>query len=69
MKIKTILVDDEILAMKLFELECAEFEDIEILEKFDSPIKAVQYVESHEVDVAVLDIEMPEMNGIELGKS
>lgn len=68
MKIKTILVDDEILAMKLFELECAEFEDIEILEKFDSPIKAVQYVESHEVDVAVLDIEMPEMNGIELGK-
>ena len=27
MEIKTILVDDEILAMRLFELECARFED------------------------------------------
>ena len=30
MEIKTILVDDEILAMRLFELECARFEDIKI---------------------------------------
>lgn len=69
MKIKTILVDDEILAMRLFELECADFEDIEIVASFESPVKAIEYVETHEVDMAVLDIEMPEMNGIELGKA
>jgi len=69
MKIKTILVDDEILAMHLFELECADFEDIEIVASFESPVKAIEYVETHEVDMAVLDIEMPEMNGIELGKA
>lgn len=68
MKIKTILVDDEILAMCLFKLECSDFEDIDIVASFESPAKAIEYVEENEVDVAVLDIEMPEMNGIELGK-
>lgn len=66
MEIKTILVDDEILAMRLFELECARFEDIRIIAKFESPVKAIAYAEEHDVDMAILDIEMPEMNGIDL---
>ena len=45
MEIKTILVDDEILAMRLFELECARFEDIRIIAKFESPVKAIAYAE------------------------
>jgi len=66
MKIKTILVDDEVLASRLFEMQCRQFEDIEILASFESPTQAIAYVETHEVDMAVLDIEMPEMNGIGL---
>ncbi|WP_310604920.1 response regulator [Anaerosporobacter sp.] len=65
---KTILVDDEILAMEQFEIECEDMEEVEVIGKFNLPSKAIQFVQENHVDIAVLDIEMPEMNGIELGK-
>lgn len=65
---KTILVDDEILAMEQFEIECEDLVDVEVVGKFNLPSKAIQFVQKNKVDIAVLDIEMPEINGIELGK-
>lgn len=65
---RTILVDDEILAMQFFELECANISDIEIVASFETPLAALAYAQSHSVDLAVLDIELPELNGIELGR-
>ncbi len=65
---KTILVDDEILAMEFFQMECQNIEDIEIVGTFESPSEALQYTEKNKVHLAVLDIEMPEIDGIELGK-
>lgn len=65
---KVILVDDEELAMEQFEIECEDIAEVEVVGKFDLPSKAIRYVEENRIDIAVLDIEMPEMNGIELGK-
>lgn len=65
---RIILVDDEILAMQFFALECANISDVEIVASFESPLFALQYARGNPVDIAVLDIELPEMNGIELGK-
>ncbi|WP_238483709.1 response regulator [Anaerosporobacter faecicola] len=66
--LKTILVDDEMLVMEQFEIECEELEEVEVIGKFNLPSKAIQFVQGNRVDIAILDIEMPEMNGIELGK-
>ncbi len=65
---KTILVDDMALDMQLLELKCADMPDFEIVGKFTDPAEAVAYAQKNEVDFAMLDIDMPGMNGIELAK-
>ena len=65
---KTILVDDMILDMKLFELKCSDMADFEIVGKFTASEDALEYAKNNTVDFALLDIDMPGMNGIELAK-
>ena len=65
---KTILVDDMLLDLQLFELKCADLPGFEIVGKFTDPAQAVAYAGEHEVDFALLDIDMPGMNGIELAQ-
>ena len=67
MKLRTILVDDEPWCMEQFEMECTDT-NIELLGKFESAKEALGYVGEHGVDLAFLDVEMPEMSGIILGK-
>lgn len=64
----TILVDDELWAMKQFETECAAIPDIHIIGQFSDSIDALEFAKTTAVDFALIDIEMPEMNGIELAK-
>lgn len=65
---KTILVDDMILDLQLFELKCADMPEFEIVGKFTDPLTAIAYAEANVVDFAVLDIDMPGMNGMELAR-
>lgn len=65
---KVILVDDEENNMDAFELETEGMAEIEIVGRFQNPWEALSYVGEHAVDLAVLDVEMPELNGIQLGK-
>ena len=46
---KTILVDDMLLDLQLFELKCADLPDFEIVGKFTDPAQAVAYAGEHEV--------------------
>lgn len=65
---KVILVDDEKNALTLFKRKCAGIFGIKIVASFTRPDEALIYVRDNPVDIAVLDVEMPEINGIELGK-
>lgn len=67
MSIKAILVDDELPSIRQFEIECQNT-DIEVIGKFNNAAEALIYAEKHRVECAVLDIKMPDMNGIELGR-
>lgn len=65
---KTILVDDMILDLQLFEMKCADMPEFEIVGKFTDPNEAIEYASGHVVDFALLDVDMPGMTGIELAQ-
>ena len=65
---KVILVDDELWILKQLEKEFAGYPDFEIVGEFSDSEQAYEYVQHHPVDFALLDVKMPGINGIELGK-
>lgn len=68
MLIKSYIVDDEPLAVKLLESYVAKTPNMELVGSTTSSIKAMQDIAEKEIDLLFLDIEMPELNGIELCK-
>lgn len=65
---KAILVDDEAIAMNMFEVETEDIVDFEIVGKFENPSEALEFLKNRKADLAVLDICMPGMDGIQLGE-
>lgn len=63
-----IIVDDELLMLKSFNRLCTGIDDLNIAGSFQSPEEALLYTENNPVDLAVLDIAMPGMNGIQLAE-
>ncbi|MFY0630488.1 MAG: response regulator transcription factor [Flavobacteriaceae bacterium] len=68
MKIKCIIIDDEPLAIKVVENHLNEFQNFEILGKFDNPLEALPLLKKGGIDVLFLDINMPQMNGLDFAK-
>ena len=66
---RTILVDDQPLTMPFFEDQCKNTALFQIVGTFQNPIDALQFAKQNPIDFAVLDIDMPQMNGLDLGKS
>ena len=58
-----------LLDLQLFELKCADMPDFEIVGKFTDPNAAIEYAAGHVVDFALLDIDMPGMDGIHLAQA
>ena len=65
---KVILVDDEPLSLNLFKLECGNMPGFDVVGFFDNSADALAYARENPVDFALLDINMPEMSGIELAR-
>lgn len=63
----TIIVDNELGTMSLFENEAERIPYITIAGGFTDSREALRYVQCHTVDLAVICVSMPELDGIELG--
>ena len=63
---RVICVDDERLLMEDTVAMCSELPGIHEVQGFTSAAGALEWVDSHRVDLALLDIDMPDMSGIEL---
>ena len=61
MKIKCIIIDDEPLAAEVIETHLKEFPNMELLSKFTNPLEALSIIETGEIDVVFIDINMPKM--------
>lgn len=66
--IRTIAIDDEPLALQLISGYIKKTPFLEIVESFENPLVALEFLESNEVDLIFLDIQMPDLPGIELAK-
>lgn len=63
---RIIVVDDEILALKRFEHIVQKENRVKLIETFSDGLAALDFIKENTIDIAFLDIEMPEINGLEL---
>lgn len=67
--IKAIIVDDEPLALDVLETYIEQLPDIELVAKCENAFQANEALKNHTVDVMFLDIQMPQLTGIEFLKT
>jgi len=63
MTIRTILVDDESLAIQGLKLRLEAHEDVEIIDTCTNGREAIRSIKTHKPDLAFLDIQMPGFDG------
>lgn len=63
-----IVVDDELSALKWFRRVASDIPLLSIEGEFESTNDAISYVQEHRIDVAFLDIDMPDMDGLDLAE-
>jgi DNA-binding LytR/AlgR family response regulator len=64
-----IIVDDETLAQELIEVHLAKISSIHIIAKCHTAIEAMDVINNYHVDIMFLDIQMPDITGVEFLKS
>jgi DNA-binding LytR/AlgR family response regulator len=69
MKIRCIVVDDEALARKYLKDYISKVPFLEFVGDFNSPLKAYDLLEKGKVDLMFLDIQMPEITGLDFLRS
>ncbi len=67
--IKTLIVDDEPLALDIIETYIERIPDLELVARCTNAIDANEILQKEHIDLLFLDIQMPQMTGIELIKS
>lgn len=65
---RVILIDDEHLALEHLGKKLEELDGVEIIGKYTNPYIALEEIRVEQPDAVFLDIEMPEMNGLEMAK-
>lgn len=68
MKIKCLIIDDEPLALDLLENYINKISYLELVARCNNAIEALKYIDSEKIDLMFLDIQMPEISGIEFSK-
>lgn len=66
--IKAIALDDEPLSLDLIEAFCLQSQEVKLVKKFTNPSEALKYLRKFPTDLLFLDINMPNISGIEVLK-
>lgn len=66
--IKCIIVDDEPLGGQLIASYADKVNHLEVLGTFTNPLEAHSFLQDNDIDLIFLDIQMPELSGVQLAK-
>lgn len=69
MKLKCLIVEDEPLARNLLSEYVKKVSYLELTDALSNPLKALEILRNHSIDLMFLDIQMPEITGITLLKT
>lgn len=64
-RINCIAIDDEPHALMILEAYIAKLDFLKLLAKIQSPLEALDFFENNEIDLIFLDIQMPELSGLQ----
>lgn len=67
-QLKCLVVDDEELARVLLKTHIEKVDFLTLVGSTENPIEALQILQNQEVDLLFLDIQMPELSGINVAK-
>jgi len=68
-KYNVIIVDDEYLAQKLLQDYVSKVDTLNLVATCSNAFEAMEALKNHRVDIMLLDIQMPDLTGLELVKS
>jgi len=66
--IRVVAIDDEPLALQLVKGYVEKTPFLELAGAFDNPVEAVAFIGSSDVDMVLLDVQMPDLTGTELAR-
>ena len=69
MALSCVIVDDEPLAITIMEGYLKKIPHVDVIGKFNSALPVYEFLKDNEVDLLFLDIEMPNLSGIDFVKS
>ncbi len=69
MRLKCIAIDDEPLALEVIRNYAAKIPELELVQTFDDAISGAEFMRNTIVDLLFLDINMPDISGLDLVRS
>lgn len=65
---RCVIIDDEPLAIQLLNSYVEKIDDLELAGSFTNPLEALGFLQKETVDIVFLDVQMPELSGIQVAK-
>ncbi len=68
-KVTCIAIDDEPIALGIVVSHIKKIPYLKLLAEFDNPVDASEYLQGHKVQLIFLDINMPDLSGVEFART
>jgi len=69
MNSRCVIIDDEPLAIRVIENHISKISTLEVVETFTNPLEAMEVLQTGDIDILFLDINMPLINGMDFVKT
>ncbi|MCG9970887.1 LytR/AlgR family response regulator transcription factor [Christiangramia crocea] len=66
---RVVIIDDEPLAIEVVESYLSKVDGVELVAACTNPLDAIDVLNKNKIDLIILDIEMPNLNGLDLARN